>query len=298
MLQKFHRGTVEVIKQNEGLSQELSSLKSAHEAILEEKTLSEQLNGELSSKIRQLEETVERSGHDLAEAHETIDKLQIKCANLIKEKQELLRRQESETEEWTLREERSQVLTPFSSPSLDPHPRPSLPSSQSEIVTLRRELAVLEEESQQAKAELQQTRDNLTAMTSQNQQQARDLEASQSAIQEAKAMISTAQRENEIAVKAFHDSDRGNKLQITTLQEQLRDKIKEMEDLQAMHTARIEEKNQREREFQQSILTKDDRIREVSEPPSCVLPHLGPPPPRAWRRCRMSWMSPREPARS
>jgi UDP-N-acetylmuramyl pentapeptide synthase len=140
---------------------------------------------------------------------------------------------------------------------------------------LRRELLELSEEAQRTKVELQITATSLAAMTTQNQQHARDLEESQSAIQEAKAMISTAQRENEIAVKAFHDSDRANKLQITTLQEQLRDKTKEMEDLQAMHTIRIDEKNQREREFQQTILTKDDRIREVGDRPS-LLSHLAP----------------------
>jgi chromosome segregation ATPase len=115
MLQKFHRGTVEVIKQNENLSQELSSLQSAHETMVEEKTLLEQLNSELNSQIKLFEERVTRNGHDLTEAHETIDKLQIKCANLIKEKQELLRRQESETEEWTHKEERSQVSQPAAS---------------------------------------------------------------------------------------------------------------------------------------------------------------------------------------
>lgn len=76
-------------------------------------------------------------------------------------------------------------------------------------------------------------------------------------------MITTAKQENELAMKTFHETDRTNKLTIQTLQEQVHDHIQELENLRNLHSIRIDEKNMKERELQQIILSKDDRLREV-----------------------------------
>lgn len=114
MLQKFYHSSIGAIKQNEELSQQLNKITFQSQTYQEEleilKITLNNVKNETISKINELEELIENNSIDLSDANETISKLQLKCANLVKEKQELNRKYEVEKENLELINENSQVI--------------------------------------------------------------------------------------------------------------------------------------------------------------------------------------------
>jgi hypothetical protein len=121
----------------------------------------------------------------------------------------------------------------------------------------------MKEASSTLNLELQQLKLENTNLKQQVAGQQQDLQDSHRAIVEAKQLITTAQQENETAVKTFHETDRMYKVQIASLQEQLNDRLRELEDLKAIHTSRTNDRNQKERELQQTIILKEEKNKEV-----------------------------------
>ena len=113
LLQKISRGTTEVIHQNEVLSQQLQKITLENEIKKEEIEILQnnliEIKNETTRKINELEDILENNLNDLKEGNETISKLQFKCANLVKEKQEITRKYEIDKENFEQLNENGQV---------------------------------------------------------------------------------------------------------------------------------------------------------------------------------------------
>jgi chromosome segregation ATPase len=123
MLSKFHRGTIEVLKQNEILTNNLNektvSLENAMKEIEILNEIFTNLQNETNEKISNLEKLSSQQQNEIDDLNETVVRLQQQCANVVKEKQELHKKYDLEKEDWEELKEKDEVLLP---------PLPPLPS--------------------------------------------------------------------------------------------------------------------------------------------------------------------------
>lgn len=95
------------------LTKDLEILKHEKMKLQEEIVTLQTLYTELKEKnilqIKEFEQNIQEKNHELEDNHEIIHKLQLQCANIVKEKQELYKSYEFDKEDWNDLKEKYEV---------------------------------------------------------------------------------------------------------------------------------------------------------------------------------------------
>jgi DNA repair exonuclease SbcCD ATPase subunit len=115
MLAKFHRGTIEVLKQNETLTKTIEEKTVAAENAMKEieilNELFSNLKHQTDEKISNLEKLISEQDFEIKDLNETVVRLQQQCANVVKDKQELHKNYELDKEDWEEMKEKYEVFS-------------------------------------------------------------------------------------------------------------------------------------------------------------------------------------------